>query len=276
MLRLGLVAACGLVAVGCAVAPPASAHHAATVSATALSLTLDPAKCGSFERRPTSRCDGTRVARVTWSGTCGARPFVTVNLWATRAGGGKPIGLASETVDEQTSGVTTAVIEPGAHVYATVTMDCHWADPDGTGPPEHSVDVTSAPTAEVTVPPWLQSVSVQRGNYCNFNPGGRTVLQARQRGNIASFSSSFVDKSLLGSGRRTRAAVRNRWVNAKGPGLRLRRHPEVFLLQEFGRREPFSGVLRVNTRGAGWIKFWEEVGGVRSNTLAVRAVSARC
>ncbi len=265
------------VALGAAVlATPASAHHAATVSATAHSLSVDPTRCASYERRTISRCDGSRRARVTWSATCGARPFVTVYYWASRKGGGSPISLATEQVDDQTSGVTTTIVPAGAHVYATVLMECHWSDPDGAGPPEHSVDVTSAPTAVVTVPPWLQSVSVHRGNYCNFNPGGRTVLQARQRGNIVSFSSSFLDKSLLGSGRRTRAGVRDRWLNAKGPRLRLRGHPEVFLLQEFGRREAFSGLLRVNTRGAGWIKFWEEVGGVKSNTLAIRAVPARC
>ncbi len=261
---------CGLLA-----APPAFAHHDTTVSVTVSSLTLDPPRCKTYERRPVSRCDGTRVARVNWSGTCGARPFVTVNYRAMRAGGGRPIHLASEDATDELSGSTTTILEPGAHVYATVTMECHWADPDGTGPPEHTV-TRSATSGEVVVPPWLTSVSVHRGNYCNFNSGGRTVLQARQRGNIVSFSSSFIDKSLLGSGRRTPAAVRKRWLNARGARLRLRRHPEVFLLQELGRREPFSGLLRVNTRAAGWIKFWEEVGGVRSNTLAIRAVPARC
>ena len=77
-------------------------------------------------------------------------------------------------------------------------------------------------------------------------------------------------------GRRSKAGVRERWVDAKGPGVRLRRHPEVSLLQEFGRKEPFSGLLRVNPRRPGWIKFWEEVGGVRTNTLAIKAVANRC
>jgi hypothetical protein len=269
-----------VIAAACAgllcVAGSASAHHEATVSVAAGSLTLDPSSCPAYERRPVSRCDGTRVARVTWSGTCGARPLVTVEYWATRAGGGKPIALATETVDDQTSGVTTTILEPGAHVYATVTMDCHWADPDGTGPPEHTVSATSAPTAEVTIPPHLREVSVMKGNYCNFNPGSRTVLQARQRGSIVSFGSHFSDKSLLGAGRRTAAGVRQRWVNMKGPGARHRRHPEVFLLQEFGRREPFSGLLRVAPRRPGWHRFWEEVGGVRTNTLAIRVVPNRC
>jgi hypothetical protein len=269
-----------VIAAACAgllcVAGSASAHHEATVSVAAGSLTLDPSSCPAYERRPVSRCDGTRVARVTWSGTCGARPLVTVEYWATRAGGGKPIALATETVDDQTSGVTTTILEPGAHVYATVTMDCHWADPDGTGPPEHTVSATSAPTAEVTIPPHLREVSVAKGNYCNFNPGSRTVLQARQRGSIVSFGSHFSDQSLLGPGRRTAAGVRQRWVNMKGPGARHRRHPEVFLLHEFGRREPFSGLLRVAPRRPGWHRFWEEVGGVRTNTLAIRVVPNRC
>jgi hypothetical protein len=69
-----------LTGAGCALAllcmsAPASAHHAATVSATASSLTLDPPKCKSSERRATSRCDGTRVARVSWTATCGAKPY---------------------------------------------------------------------------------------------------------------------------------------------------------------------------------------------------------
>jgi hypothetical protein len=155
-------------------------------------------------------------------------------------------------------------------------MECSWDDPEGTGPEAHTVTRKSAPSAEVVVPPWLQAVSVTKGNYCNFNPGSRTLLQAGQRGSIVSFSSDFVDKSLLGVRRRTKAGVRQRWVNAKGPGLRVRRHPEVFLVQEFGRREPFSGLLRVSPRRAGWHKFWEEVGGVRSNTLAIKAVGNRC
>ena len=229
-----------------------------------------------YERRPTSRCDGSRVARVSFTGTCGAdRPSVAVELWAARPDGGRPILLASESADGL-GGQISAVIEAGVRLYATATMECFWSDPNATGPVEHSVSATSAPSATVSVAPWLQQVSAQKGNYCNFNPGGRTVLQAGQRGSIVSFSSSFVDRSLLGSGRRTSAAVRKRWLNAKGAGIRLRRRPEVFLLQEFGRREPFSGLLRVNPRRAGWLKLWEEVGGVRSNTLAIKVVPSRC
>jgi hypothetical protein len=259
-----------------AVVAPASAHHEATVSITASSLTLDPSKCADYERRPVSRCDGTRVARVTWSGTCGARPFVTVNYWASRAGGGKPIPLAAEDVDDQTSGVTATILQPGAHVYATVTMDCYWSDPGGTGPEAHSARATTPPTAEVTIPPWLSAVETTKGNYCNFDPGARTVLQAGQRGSIVNFGSDYLDKSLLGVGRRTKAGVRRRWVNMKGPGARQRKHPELFLLQEFGRKEPLSGLLRVLPRRPGWHRFWEEVGGVRTNTLAIRAVPNRC
>jgi hypothetical protein len=202
---------------------------------------------------------------------------VTVDYWATRKGGGKPISLASEQPPSgRLTGTTTALVQPGAHMYATVTVDCAWTDPDGTGPEAHSVSATSAPTAEVVVPPWLRAVSVNKGNYCNFNPGGRTVLQAGQRGSILSFGSDFVDKSLLGAGRRTAAAVRRRRLAAKRAGISLRRKPEVFLLQEFGRREAFSGLLRVNPRKAGWLKVWEEVGGVKSNTLAIKVVGNRC
>jgi hypothetical protein len=272
-----LVTAAACAAVVLVMAVPASAHHQATVSATATSLTLDAPKCGMYERRPVSRCDGYRRATVTWSATCGARAFVSVEYLATRKGGGRPIQLASEDLPEgQLGGATTALIQPGAHMYAIARVDCYWGDPDGTGPEEHTVSVTSAPTGEVTVPPWLSRVETQAANFCNFNPGARTILQARRRGNIISFSTDYVEKSLLGAGRRTAAGVRQRRLNARGPGLRLRRPPEVFLLQEFGRREPFQGLLRVNTRRPGWIKFWEEVGGVRTNALAIRAVPNRC
>jgi hypothetical protein len=273
---------CLLTAAACAaavlvMAVPASAHHGATVSATATSLTLDPSKCGMYERRPVSRCDGYRRATVTWSATCGARAFVSVEYLATRKGGGRPIRLAFEDLPEgQLGGTTTTLVQPGAHLYAVVRVDCFWPDSEGTGPEEHTVTVTSAPTAPVTVAPWLTGVSTQAANFCNFNPGSRTILQAGRRGNIISFSTDYVEKSLLGAGRRTAAGVRQRRLVARGPGLRLRRRPEVFLLQEFGRREPFQGLLRVNTRRPGWIKFWEEVGGVRSNTLAIRAVPNRC
>lgn len=273
-IRLLILGAC-LVAPFC-IPGPAAAHHQGTASAAVTSLTVDPPKCAMYERRPVSRCDGSRVARVSYSGTCGAdRPSVSVELWAARPGGTKPILLASDVADG-TSGAISAVIDAGVRLYATATMDCFWSDPAYTGPAEHSVNATSAPSATVVVPPWLQQVSVQKGNYCNFNPGSRTVLQARQRGSIVSFSSSFVDKSLLGSGRRGAAGVRQRWLDAKGAGIRVRRHPEVFLLQEFGRKEPFSGLLRVNPRKAGWLKLWEEVGGVRSNTLAIKVVGNRC
>jgi hypothetical protein len=273
-LRLLTGVACAL-ALLCVVAP-VSAHHEATVSATVTSLTLASPKCASYERRPVSRCDGSRRASVSWSVTCGARPFVTVDYWATRKGGGSPISLASEDGGEQFSGTTTTIVPPGARVYATVTVECVWDDPEGTGPEAHTVTRESAPSAEVVVRPWLQSVSVNKGNYCNLNPGSRTLLQAGQRGSIVSFSSDFIDKSLLGVGRRRPAGVRHRWVNVKGPRLRVRRHPEVFLIQEFGRKEPFSGLLRVNPRRAGWHKFWEVVGGVRTNTLAIKAVPNRC
>ncbi len=276
MLTLRLVAASALVSVACVLAAPASAHHAATVSATAHSLSVDPPRCASYERRTISRCDGSRRARVTWSATCGARTFVRVHYWASRKGGGSPISLATEDVDDQTSGVTTTIVPAGAHVYATVTVDCHWPDSDGTGPPEHTVDVTSAPTATVTVPPWLQSVSVIKGNTCNFDPRGRDILQAGQRGSILDLSTSYLDKSLLGVSRRSRAGARQRWANAKGAGIRVRRHPELSLLADFGRRDPVAGALRVNARKAGWLKVWEEVGGVRSNTLAVKVVPNRC
>lgn len=199
-----------------------------------------------------------------------------VYYWASRKGGGNPISLATEDVDDQASGVTTTIIPAGAHVYATVTVDCYWPDPDGTGPPEHTVDVTSAPTAPVTVPPWLQSVSVIKGNTCNFDPRGRDILQAGQRGSILDLGSSYLDKSLLGFSRRTRAGARQRWANAKGAGIRVRRRPELFLLADFGRKDPVAGALRVNPRKAGWLRVWEEVGGVRSNALAVKVVPNRC
>ena len=199
----------------------------------------------------------------------------SVEFWAARKGGG-PILIESDTAGEQLSGSASALVPPGSHLYATVTLECMWENSDLSGPEEHTVTRTSAPSPQVTVPPWLRQVSVQKGNYCNLNPGGRTVLQARQRGSIVSFSSDFVDRSLLGTGRRAPAAVRQRWLNAKGAGIRLRRRPEVFLLQEFGRREPFSGLLRPNPRRAGWLKLWEEVGGVRTNALAIKVLPNRC
>lgn len=273
-LRLLTAAACA--ALPLALAAPASAHHDPTASVTATSLSLGPTGCPSYERRPVSRCDGYRRATVTWSATCGARPFMSVEFWAARKGGGRPILIESDTAGEQLSGSASALVPPGSHLYATVTLECTWENTDLTGPEEHTVTRTSAPSPQVTVPPWLRQVSVQKGNYCNLNPGGRTVLQARQRGSIVSFSSDFVDRSLLGTGRRAPAAVRQRWLNAKGAGIRLRRRPEVFLLQEFGRREPFSGLLRPNPRRAGWLKLWEEVGGVRTNALAIKVLPNRC
>lgn len=272
-LRLLTAAACA--AAMLVLATTASAHHAATVSATATSLALEPSSCPTYERRPRSRCDGYRRATVTWSTTCGAEPDVGVEFFAARKDGGRPILLDSDTASGP-SGSTSALLRPGAHVFAIVTQHCTWADRDGTGPEEHTVTVRSAPSPQVTIPPWLSSVSVQSGSYCNFNPGSRTVLQARRRGNIVSFSTDFVDRSLLGAGRRTSAGVRQRRLRATGAGVRLSRRPEVFLLQEFGRREPFQGLLRVNAGRSGWLKLWEEVAGVRSNTLAIRVLPNRC
>ena len=259
-------------------AAPASAHHAATVSIDATSLTLDPSSCKQSERRSSSRCDGIRRARVEWSGTCGATPDVSVDLYAAHGAGGPPIPLGAVVdIEGSTSGAATTLLEPGARVYATVTMDCYWEDPDGTGPDAHSVRATSAPTAQVVVPPWLRSVETLKANYCNFSPSfERPPLQAGQRGNILDLSVDYLDRSLLGVSRRKRAGIRRVWLRAQGAGVRLRRHPEMSLIQEFGRREPVSGALRVNPRRAGWLKVWAEVSGVRTNSLAVRVVRNRC
>lgn len=273
-LRLLIAAACAVALL--VLAAPALAHHDATVSVTASSLTLAPSACPAYERRPVSRCDGYRRATVTWSATCGARPSMSVEFWAARKGGGRPILLDSDSAGEQLSGSASALVPPGSHMYATVLVECTWENSDGTGPEEHTVAMTSAPSPQVTVPPWLRQVSVQKGNFCNLNPGARTVLQAGQRGSIVSFSSDFLDMSLLGTGRRTATGVRQRSLNARGAGIRLRKRPEVFLLQEFGRREPFSGLLRPTPRRAGWLKLWEVVGGVRTNTLAIRVLPNRC
>jgi hypothetical protein len=266
-----------LAAVAALAAAPVSAHHQATVSATATSLTLDPSKCAFSERRTRSRCDGTRRARVTWSVSCGTnKPYVTVDFLARRAGGGKPILLASETADLQTTGVTSTLLEPGARVYATVTVDCVWDDPEGTGPEAHSVAVTSAPTAEVVVPPWLVSVDDVYNNFCNFTPrSGRVVLQAGQS-SILDFGIDFNDRSLLGVNRRRPAGVRKMWVNARGAGIRKRRHPELYLLGPFGQRDPVAAALRLNPRRAGSMRVWAEVGGVRTNALSVPVVRSRC
>jgi hypothetical protein len=119
-------------------------------------------------------------------------------------------------------------------------------------------------------------VSVIKSNTCNFDPRGRDILQAGQRGSILDLSTSYLDRSLLGVSRRSSAGARQRWANAKGAGIRKRKHPELFLLADFGRKDPVAGALRVNPRKAGWLKVWEEVGGVRSNTLAVKVVPNRC
>lgn len=261
-------------------AAPAGAHHAATVSIAATQVALDPSSCRTSERRSISRCDGVRRARVEWTGTCGASPQVEVSFFAAHGAGGAPARLRGDNDQEgTTSGVTTTLLDPGARVYATATMDCYWEDPEGTGPDPHSVRVTSAPTEQVVVPPWLSSVESLKANYCNFNPGfreDRVLLQAGQRGNLLDLDVDYRDSSLLGTSRRTRAGIRKVWLRAEGAGIRLRRRPVMSLLQEFGRREPVSGALGVNPRKAGWLKLWAEVGGVRTNSLAVRVARNRC
>ena len=51
-------------------APAAGANHSATAAA---SLTLEPlsARCKLSENAPRSACNGSRVARIDWSVTCG-------------------------------------------------------------------------------------------------------------------------------------------------------------------------------------------------------------
>lgn len=275
-MRVRLLTACtGLLAALC-LAAPAAAHHSA--SATAASLTLDPAECAFKERRAISRCDGTRVARVTWSVECGARPFVTVVVRASRAGGGSPIRLATEDGGEAASGITTTIIEPGARVFATVSVDCYYEqDASGSGPESHSAVATSAPTPEVLVPPWLREVRAIYNNFCNVNPpgSGAHVMQAGQHG-ILDFGIDFRDRSLLGVKRRSPAGVRKMWLRASGAGIRARKHPELFLLGEFGRRQPISAGLRLNPRRAKPLELWAEVGGVRTNSLMMRVLPRRC
>ena len=278
MRRLTLVSAWVILALALGAAAPAAAHHAATVSVSATSLTLDPSSCKQSERREVSRCDGIRRARVQWSGTCGATPSVSVDFYAAHRAGGPPIPLHADVeLEGSASGSGTALLEPGARVYATATMDCYWEDPDGTGPDPHSVVVTSAPTAQVVVPPWLRGVETLKVNYCNFNPRSeRLPLQAGQRGNILDLSVDYMDRSLLGTSRRKRAGIRQVWLRGRGAGVRLRQRPEMSLIQEFGRREPVSGALRVSPRRAGWLKLWAEVAGERTNSLAIRVVPNRC
>src|SRR5215216_931682 len=97
--------------------------------------------------------------------SCGARSFVTVDYWASRKGGGKPISVATEEVDDQTSGVAHDDRAAGRPPVRDRDHGLLPAGPGcGTGPAAHSVSVTSAPTGEVIVPPWLQQVSVIKGN----------------------------------------------------------------------------------------------------------------
>lgn len=96
-----------------AAAPAAGAHHSASATA---SLTLEPlgSNCRQDENAPRSRCNGSRVARVDWSVTCGAESaIVNVEYLAARPGGRAPVGLQTVEIDTPgLSGVRKGASEP--------------------------------------------------------------------------------------------------------------------------------------------------------------------
>ena len=275
MPRLCLTALVAVVA-GLLTAGPAAAHHSASATA---SLTLDPprAGCKMAEDKTRTRCNGSRVVRVSWSVECGARAFVTVRYWSPRPGGGAPIALQDEEIlDEASSGVTATRFEAGGRVFATVVLDCYY-EGDGDTIPEHSAKATSAATTEAYIPPRLDSVEAISNSFCGFNvPNGwlDSVLQARETSNV-DFHMTFLDRSLLGA-RRYSKAGRNRTVLfARGAGLRVRAPARPWLPGADGPQRTEAGI-RWTPRKAGTLRVWAEVGGHRTNTLAFRVVRARC
>ena len=200
-------------------APSAGAHHAATASATLTLEPLDP-RCRQSENAPRSGCNGSRVARIDWSVTCGAESaIIVVDYLAARPGGRRPVGLATVEVDTPgLSGVTRKRIGAGTRVLGQVTVYCD-TEGDGNTIQAHRVKAT-ATTAPALIDPRLVKVEAVTNGFCGFTPTNRQLKFAAQAGETVGldYTLEFNEQSMLGADSRKRAGLRRQLLFVRGGG----------------------------------------------------------
>jgi hypothetical protein len=259
----------------CLLAPPAGAHHSATASAR---LTLEPLgpRCKQAENAPRSKCDGSRVARVDWSATCGAdSAIIEVDYMAARPGGKRPLGLATVELDSALAGVTRKRIGAGTRVLASVTVHC---DSEGDGDTIESHRVTaSATTATAVIAPRLVKVEAVTNSFCGFRPTNRQTKFSAQAGETMAvdYTLEFNEQSLLGADSRKPAGLRQQRLFARGGGVRYRERPRNFVPGPVGLLRVSAGA-RFPVRRKGKLRFSAVIAGMRTNSLAFPVFGRRC
>jgi len=251
----------------CLLAPAAGAHHSATASAR---LTLEPLgpRCKQAENAPRSKCDGSRVARVDWSATCGAESaIIQVDYMAARPGGKRPLGLATVELDSALAGVTRKRIGAGTRVVASVTVHCD-TEGDGDTIESHRVSA-SATTATAVIAPRLVKVEAVTNSFCGFVPSNRQLKFTTQAGSTlgVDYTLEFNEQSLLGADSRKPPGLRQQRLVARGAGVRFRRRP-LNALPTAGQLVRVGAGARFPVRRKGRLRFSAVIGGLRTNSLA--------
>ena len=257
-------------------APSAGAHHAATASASLTLEPLDPS-CRRTENAPRSRCNGSRVARIDWSATCGAESaIVEVDYLLARPGGRRPVGIGNVEVDTPAlNGVTRKRIGAGTRVLGLVTVYCDTAG-DGDTIGAHRVKA-SAITATALIAPRLVKVEAVTNGFCGFIPTNRQLKFSAQAGETlgVDYKLLFNEQSLLGTDRRKRPGLRRQRLFVRGAGVSYRERPLTFIPGAGGRIKVAAGA-RVAVRRKGRLRFSALIGGVRTNSLAFPVFGRRC
>ena len=250
MRRLVLAAA-----ILCLFAPTARADH---ITAAA---TIELSDIGPAER-------GARNVRVTWSVTCSpeARPVGSVFALIKPKNPGlapHPLDPDGLTIDgeDALSGHQDYVVQPGRTAFAEVRATCRFLADDGT---DHEAAVTARSPTEVAVPPRLAAVVPIRGTWCDAERARRRgQLQALQFYRVQVYPVFDPFSMLRGRGRASYDEV---IVQMRGAGLS--RGSRVIVKR--------TGLfVDIRPRRPGKLRFWMELGGVKTDERSVRVVGIR-
>jgi hypothetical protein len=272
--HLALLVGAAFAALLC-LAPSAPAHHATSASAQ---LSVDPpaASCTLVDKKPRTRCDGSRVVRVAWSVSCGYEPAITITYWGKRPNGGRFALDSVEIMEAVTSGVVARRIEAGVTVFATVEVSCYTPG-DGETIDSHDVRAESSPTAQAFIAPRLKKATPVTNSFCGIRVNERqltTLLQAGETSGI-DFDVLFDAQSMLGVRARSAAGMRQVTIHARGAGLRYKRAARTSVPGPIGPI-PVSFGARITPRKGGNLKVWATVAGAKTNVLTFRVAPKRC
>jgi hypothetical protein len=228
-------------------------------------------KCGHF---------GGRTATVAWASSCndgdpGLNHQTAVSLWARpKAAGARPVSYQEVNTGEGGEGATgsdVVVVPPGLRLYADVEVSCSYTatDPDGS-----SVDhtgSTQANTADVFLPPALIGFEFPRSSFCGVSVPKRleTVRAQAGQSSVLDYFLRFSPLSMLA---KNTVAGKLSAIRLHGLGAGL----------NFSRRLSGSALKKgeyqtsIRPRRGGILKIWATIGGVKTNTRAIRVYPKRC